>query len=308
MKKLHPTYGVQVNFSDISDRAQLVELVKQHSLVVVNNINCIDTKEQFMSYVNGFGPVLPTMRKEVLNQDEEFENKALILLYFDKQNALEVDDIKFTVGNKFFANTQFWHQDAASYYGKSEILGFATVKLENYHSVDKTSDTSFSSSQTAFDSFSPAFKDFLRGLTVELTSNWLNNQGPWIEQVLENNLKSMDFKKLVTDLYRLKSKMGKKTVKPLVTTSPWGTEYLDFDPSSYNRIVNLSEKESNNLVEFLTNCVTDYEYCYNHVWQENQMIIYDNTRLLHRFLDNASGPHTRSYWRLQVEIKDIIPY
>lgn len=306
MKKLHPTYGIRIDFSEITDRNLLIELIKQYSLVVIDNATCTNTKENFMSYSTSLGQPLPIMHREFLDSDIKTYKNTNLIQYFDKNGTTGVDDFEYDVGKNFLTNNQAWHQDASAYSGKSNQIGFATVKLKNKMSIDKTADTAFSSSYTAFNNFSQEFKEFLRGLTLEFTSWWSADKNTFLEKIVMDNIKSRDFNKMLKDIVGLKSKVDKKYIRPLVGVSPWGFEYLDLDPSSINSIVELTEKESKNLIKFLTDNLTDYQYCYNHVWEENQLVVYDNTRLLHRYLDNASGLHTRNYWRVQVELDSII--
>lgn len=305
MKKLHPTFGISVDSSEISNNQTLIDLVKKYSLVVISNAVQTNNKESFLEYVSSFGQVLPAMHREYL--DPLREKSQMYLQYFDTKNNIEVDDFPYAVGNNFLKEIQNWHQDAAAYSGKkSEHLGFATVKATNKQAIDKTADTAFASSYSAFNNFSPVFKEFLRGLTLELTPAWLTHEGFFLEKVISDNIKEQDYKKLIKEIVHLKSKLGKKIIKPLVATSPWGIEYLDLDPSSVNRVTNLTDTESSNLIEYLTNSITNHCYCYNQDWQENQLVVYDNTRLLHRYIDNASGSHTRNYWRLQVDMKSVL--
>lgn len=307
MKKLHPTFGISVDASEITTNQALIDLVKEHSLVIVNNASQANNKDSFLEYVASFGQVLPTMHREYLDPSGQKYSSEIVLQYFDKKNTVKVDDFGYSAGVNFLKEIQPWHQDAAAYAGKQiEHVGFATVKLTNKHPSDKTSDTAFASSYTAFHNFSPKFKEFLRGLTLELTPSWVYYEGLFLEKLISDNLKNQDYNALLKEIVQLKSKLGKKIVKPLVAVSPWGIEYLDFDPSSINQIINLNKTESTNLINYLTSSVTDHQYCYNVSWEENQIAIYDNTRLLHRYIDNASGPHTRNYWRLQVNIKSIL--
>lgn len=294
-KLLHPDFGVEIDFSEIKNTSYVIDLIKQHSLVVLNASPCTNTKEDFLNFAKSFGHILPKVIRESTSE-------KLSMIYLSDE--IGVDDFVYNFDNNTNCYDQKWHQDGPDYY-HNPVLGISTVKISNGNINTKTADTLFLSSQGLYNSFSEDFKLFLKKITQVQTSSGLNNKGRWIEHVLMNNLKNKDFSALMQQILKLKQKLGNRVTKPLVAISQWGFEYLDYNPSSDVTFNELTEVESKFLTNFLLEQINNFNYCYYHQWQPNQIVLYDNQRLLHRFLNNATSPHTRNFWRLQVDITTI---
>lgn len=295
MKQIHPNFGFQIDFKDIVDSKNIIDLIKKHSLLVVDNAECLDTKEDFFNFINSIGPTLPKVTRET-------ESNNLSMVYLS--NEYGVDEFIHYFDNQTIHQDQDWHQDGPDYFS-TPILGVASVKVCNSKSGTRTADTLFLSTRCIYNTFSNEFKEFLKKLTLIQVSPGLSDKGRWTEKILTDNLKNKDFNSLCKQLVHLKKKLGNQITKPLIAKSKWGFDYLDFNPMSTNTFKELSTVENHFLNQFLTEQLNNFTYCYYHRWQPNQMVFYDNQSLLHRFLNNAIDSHVRKFWRLQISIDSI---
>lgn len=70
---------------------------------------------------------------------------------------------------------------------------------------------------------------------------------------------------------------------PIVLTHPEsGYKTLYFSPNHAKWIDGLAESESNELIQFLTNHLTDPQFIHCHQWHANDLVMWDNRTTMHR--------------------------
>jgi len=71
-------------------------------------------------------------------------------------------------------------------------------------------------------------------------------------------------------------------VHPLVFAQPeTGRKVLNLSPLFADSILGMDRAESDALLEWLANHITDEARAYDHIWQEGDMVLWDNWRMLH---------------------------
>lgn len=295
MKKLHYDFGVQLLYTPNLTNEKIIQLVKEHSIVVLDNIS-FNSKQDFQNYTSSFGTLMPALHTLKSKDPWRF------VQYLDSQGLTEVTDFakEISPGSN---GSQMLHQDGSNYYPSVGIIGFATVKTYNLPDGDKTSDTNFVSSKLMYDNFSPEFKKFLRTLNIEQTPKWVQEYSIWVDEIIK--IHSGDNDSISNNIIRLRQSMGDAKIRKLVDTSDWGFEYLNLSLPMYNNLLNVSPAENYGILHLLETEIQKPQYSYSHRWEENQLVIYDNRRLLHQFLDNSTTKHSRQYWRTQIDVNHL---
>ncbi len=72
------------------------------------------------------------------------------------------------------------------------------------------------------------------------------------------------------------------TEVPIVTRSPGGHKGLHFPFTSIDYFKGMSREESKKIVAYLKEHVLRDEYIYSHIWQDGDMVLFDNSVTLHR--------------------------
>jgi alpha-ketoglutarate-dependent taurine dioxygenase len=124
-----------------------------------------------------------------------------------------------------------------------------------------------------------------------------------IAQVVLKYLDNQTPEQIFSIVNEIKSRMPEPTCQPLVQQSPWGFEYMVFSMNSDIEFLELDKEESAGIVDFISNQLLKPEYVYSHRWEPNQLIIWDNQRLMHTIVRNGSVDEVRKLMRIQVAIQ-----
>lgn len=93
---------------------------------------------------------------------------------------------------------------------------------------------------------------------------------------------------------------------PVVVTHPIsGKKCLNISPLHLVRIVNMTEADSDALIKMLVKHVTDQQFVYEHHWEANDMVLWDNWRTLHTALgypasEPRRGVRTQIYGNIKM--------
>jgi taurine dioxygenase len=93
-------------------------------------------------------------------------------------------------------------------------------------------------------------------------------------------------------------------LQPLVYLQPeTGRKVLGFTPMPRQRVIGLSEADSDALLHELARHATDERYAYFHSYQPDDLVLWDNLRMLHCALGIAPGDE-REIWRTTIAPAD----
>jgi taurine dioxygenase len=93
-------------------------------------------------------------------------------------------------------------------------------------------------------------------------------------------------------------------IQPLVYLQPeTGRKVLGFTPMPRQKILGLSEEDSEALLHSLARHTTDERYAYFHRYQPDDLVLWDNLRMLHCALGIAPGDE-REIWRTTIAPAD----
>ncbi len=86
-------------------------------------------------------------------------------------------------------------------------------------------------------------------------------------------------------------------VQPLVYLQPeTGRQVLGFTPLPRQRVIGLAPADSDTLLARLAKHTTDERYAYFHQWQADDLVLWDNLRMLHQACGVPPGEE-REVWR-----------
>lgn len=153
-------------------------------------------------------------------------------------------------------------------------------------------DTLWASMTAAYDALSPLMQDFLAGLEVEHTTD------SFVESILERGENSSQAQELAD---RLHAAYPRIVVHPIVRTHPeTGRRILFIGGPSMHRIVGMRRDESDALLGFLKNYVTDERFQCRWRWARGDVAIWDERSTMHRSAADHF-PQYRSIRRMEID-------
>ena len=93
---------------------------------------------------------------------------------------------------------------------------------------------------------------------------------------------------------------------PLVRThSETRKKALYFDPGKILRIEGLEQRESDTLIDALTEHMIDASSEYHHVWKKGDIVIWDNRCSYHKAAGDYPPEEDRIHWRVSIKEADV---
>lgn len=287
MQKLNWSFGTLVDQADISPE-EIFALVEQHKVLVIQNA-CISDQQSLVEYAQSVGKLFPQVSYYNIDPTNRLE-------YYTDKNV-GVDDLSgmTSPGPAGSVDIEDWHQDAATYSSR-RMIGMASVQFDSAGAI--IGDTSFCNLKGIYDSLSVPMKQLLLSATVEHTSTFYRNQHYFLSSAMQHALKKGDIKSVAMAVLNFKKHMPAPLVDKFVVDDKW----LNFSPKDNPRILELTEAENLAVVGMLKKQINNPVWIYQHRWQPNQLVVWDNRQVLHRRINNASVESIRNFWRVQIEI------
>jgi alpha-ketoglutarate-dependent taurine dioxygenase len=225
--------------------AEIRALLVQRGVVIVRGVNMDDQQQR--TFTKTLGDLrLGTTKKE--------GDEGLMKVTFDKTQSQGYDE--------FFAGTFFWHFDGPY----DAIPPFATVLTPRVLS-SSGGQTEFANIYAAYDDLPESEKKSLEKLQVVHT--FFSNMVHAVPDATDEQVA----------LWRTYP----TRVHPLVWRHESGRKSIVLG-SSASHIVGMHPAESHALLQRLTSWATQPQYVYQHSWQMNDILIWDNTGTMHRVL------------------------
>jgi len=301
--RLHWAFGVQLDYRHIKNSAHVKELVQQHGLVVLNDVEFSTDRDKFYQFIETLGqPTHPVVASKIEGYSIPiFDNTPMGVEEWIRDTRAGLDNTGIHDLLQRGSTSDAWHQDSV-FYSYNRTMTCATLDLTDLPPGEKTCDTAFSSVKEAFRQFSPRMQDLLRTLTVKHSYKRQNLVDSMISTVVLNYLGQKSNEEILQIVQEIKSRMPPATEQSLVQTSPWGFEYLTFSLNADIEFLELTQEESQFMVDFIAQQLLKQEYAYSHRWKPNQILIWDNQSLMHSMVRNATVESTRKLWRSQILI------
>ena len=189
-------------------------------------------------------------------------------------------------GDKLRVDRIAWHRDTAY---TVEIAKGAMLRV-----VERPAEggqTDFCDTAKAYDALSPEFKKRIAGLefkaTLVLDQMFMRLGTTWqtLRPATEEECPGSKHNVPLDALKRYPP-----VVHPLVIRHPEsGRECIYVSPTYLDAILGLDEAESDALLRAIVDHTLSPEFCYRHHWRENDLVLWDNRRMLHA----ATGYHPK---------------
>jgi taurine dioxygenase len=276
-RSLHPNVGIEIPGLVLgaerseAERAELRALWLEHGLVLIHDPEV--TPESQIAFSRGFGeleahPLGKTVRssehEELLVLDNRDETQAYVSYYDGRP----------------LAGRLFWHSDLIYTGAPNQGAVLRAVEIPEEDGL-----TGFVDQARAYDLLPEATKQRIKGLEVvyrwdvDMSRNrYVDRQGYEPGPKAPKKASDMNFPDFPDCAY------------PIVLVHPEsGREILNISPMFLHHVVGLPEDESDALLHELVDHVTQPELAYYHRWKPDDVILWDNWRMMHSATGTAPG-------------------
>jgi len=276
-RPLHPNLGVEVLGLALgatrseAERAELRALWLEHGLLLIRDPEV--TPESQIAFSRGFGelevhPLGQTVRssehEELLVLDNRDETQAYVSYYDGRP----------------LAGRLFWHKDLIYTGAPNQGAVLRAVEIP-----DEDGLTGFVDQARAYDRLPEATKQRIKGLEVvyrwdvDMERNrYVDRRGYEPGPKAPKQASDMNLPDFPDCAY------------PIVLAHPEsGREILNISPMFLHRIVGLPDDESDALLHELVDHVTQPDFAYYHRWAPDDVILWDNWRMMHSATGTAPG-------------------
>jgi taurine dioxygenase len=183
-----------------------------------------------------------------------------------------------------------WHSDTS--YRREPDRGSILYAREIPHphpNGETAGDTVFASAQAAYDGLDADMKKRLEGLKA--VYSYINYYDSKIKSGSPRAPLTEEQKRKVPDV-----------IHPIVRTHPFSGKKSIYVNSGHTvRIVDMSEKESEELLDYLYSHVARPEYIYRHKWQVGDVLMWDNCVVQHNAIGDYALPQRRLMHRTTIK-------
>ncbi len=249
-----------------NSKIDILELARSSGLIVLDDCEFKNT-DDFYEFLNGFGTIMPFAYTSTNSEDVSVVN-----------NQHNIMPQAGCLWNEKPSGD--WHIDTVftTEYPEFGVL-YSKVVPEGLGA------TWFADSRLAVKDLSTDYLKFLRTLKVihYRQPNKRYTQASWEQQYSVPSKEKLDT-------------AFQHATRPLIMSDYAGNEYIMLSPSKAVRFEGWTEDESRGIIEFLAKHITRPEYIKQHVWKNNQLVIWINNVMNHYGVYDYHGS-TRELWR-----------
>ena len=254
VKKLHDNFGISIENIDINslnanEKKEIVDLFEEHSLVIIKK-QVINEQEQ-INFTKLFGEL------ELTKPGTLGTNSNLVILTNIDETGNVVDtDHKQSKNDR--ANQQ-WHSDSSF-----KIIPAHASILSGKQVPTEGGNTEFVSMRVVYENLKKDIKE--KVLNLEAVHHFAHSRS----KIDIKMVSQTEFEKFPP------------VVQPMVKTNPKNKKRALYFGSHTAYIKDLPEKESEKLLTYLKEFSSQEKFIYSHIWEENDLLIWDNRSILHR--------------------------
>ena len=223
--------------------------------------------EDFLRYSRRFGVVLPHPSKMTRHPDYP-EITMLGVNKFGPDGALDMAIYR--------RGAEGWHTD-----GAYDEEPFKATQLYALAVPSTGGDTHFASMYAAYEGLPEPLKQRLEGRRGAFTYGG---------------------RRRATALLNEEDRDWTPVFHPIIRTHPeTGRKGLYFDPGKILRIEGLGERESDDIIEELTERMIQPDAQYRHAWRKGDIVIWDNRCSYHKAAGDYPPEQDRIHWRVSIK-------
>ena len=274
-KPIHPIFAAEadeIDLRNVFDETMLKDIRKalDHYAVIVFRDQTMSNDEH-LEFTQRLDSKLHTQTSLSVMTKNRFGNEALSdVANVDENGQLMAADDRRRMGN---VGNRLWHTDASFVDppGRySLLLGKVIPPVR--------ADTEFVDMRAAYDSLDPEVRESLEGLQVHHS--------------IIHSRQLLGFEFSQTEKDRLKG-----AVHPLVRTVASSGRRSLYLASHASHIIDWQLPEGRLLLRDLMEHATREQFIYRHIWQPNDLVIWDNRATMHRARPFADMTHRRELRR-----------
>ena len=270
VRRLGPQIGAEIHGVDVKtlDDAGFAAIYRAwldcHVVVVPGQELQI---EDFLRYSRRFGLVLPHPSKMTRHPDYP-EITMLGVNKFGPDGALDMAIYR--------RGAEGWHTD-----GAYDEEPFKATQLYALAVPSTGGDTHFASMYAAYEGLPEPLKQRLEGRRGAFTYGG---------------------RRRATALLNEEDRDWTPVFHPIIRTHPeTGRKGLYFDPGKILRIEGLEERESDDIIEELTERMIQPDAQYRHAWRKGDIVIWDNRCSYHKAAGDYPPEEDRIHWRVSIK-------
>jgi taurine dioxygenase len=257
--------GVDVKTLDDAGFAQIYQAWLDSNVLVVRDQSL--EIQDFLRYSRRFGVVLPHPSKSTRHP----EYPEITLLGVNKFGADGALDMAI-----YRRGAEGWHTD-----GAYDQEPFKATQLYALAVPSRGGDTHFASMYAAYDGLPQPLKRRLDGRRGAFTYGG---------------------RRKATALLNEEDRDWTPVFHPIIRTHPeTGRKGLYFDPGKILRIEGLDERESDEVIEELTDRMIQPGAEYRHAWRKGDIVIWDNRCSYHKAAGDYPPEEDRIHWRVSIK-------
>lgn len=264
--------GAEIQALDISQiqspevRSSLFDDWMEHGLLIFRDLSVTNAQHLELSRI--FGDLELHPLHEIRNEEEP------LLIDLGGQKSTRA----FVYDGELRADRIAWHRDTA--YTVEICKGAMLRVLER---PEEGGHTDFCDTEKAYDALSEDIKaqiddlEFKATLVLDQTlmlrgTTWETLRNP-TEEECPGNEHNVPLEAL---------KRYPSVVHPLVIEHPeTKRKCIYISPTYFDEILGLEKSESDRLIEMIIDHTLSPQFCYRHRWRENDLVLWDNRRMMH---------------------------
>jgi taurine dioxygenase len=256
--------GVDVRSIGDDDFVVLYRAWLEHNVVVVPGQDL--EIDEFLRYSRRFGVLEPHPSKSTRHPDYP-EITMLGVNKFDADGRLNMAIYR--------RGAEGWHTD-----GAYDAVPFKATQLYAVAIPSSGGDTLFASMYAAYDALPHRLKSLLDGRNGAFTYGGRRKAAALLDE---------------------EDRDWKPVFHPIIRTHPeTGRKALYFDPGKILRIEGLDEKDSDAVIDELTERMIQPDAQYRHKWRKGDVIIWDNRCSYHLAAGDYPPEEDRIHWRVSI--------
>lgn len=265
--RLAPTIGFELRGIDLSrpingeTRAGIWDAWIEGGILLIRDETMTD--EQHLALSRVFGDLEPSATRSLNDRD----NPYFLTLEYDPDNPRHRARQHFRVDGTVRAGWIGWHWDQAF---MPQIVRGAALRM--IRPADELGETGFADGIAAHERLPARLKQRIEGLEVVYQFDYFGTRQFGFPTDIEAVPGNTDW---VPGGFP-------PVVHPLVIVQPeTGRKVLKLSPMHSRHVLGMERAESDELLAELAHCLTDPAHAYFHKWRRNDVIIWDNWRVIH---------------------------
>lgn len=277
-KPLLPQFGLRIDFESIKSMTDeganfFKNILYKHKVLIFENFDL--SIAEYLKFAKTFGKLVKFV--DVEYRHPEYPEIFVV-------SNVKKDGKKFGMDRVGY----YWHSDSSFMKEPLPITMLYSQIVPN------------AGGETAFIDMSCVYKSLQQTLSLNFDNMHASHEGKWRYLIT-----SEDVGYSIEEILERDERMVPSQIHPLVVTHPiTNHKALYFSQGITRTILGISDLESKELLEKISESIECESACYKHHWRKNQLIMWDNRSVVHRAFPSQNG-ESRLMFRIGVHDRDF---